>query len=138
MDLLRSSSLGWFQSSLSGYQHFGLIANTKHKSVVAGQSSRTRKALLNWHESAEVVKTSEDQQRPEKCCMASEGRRSIVRHSHARASSHCLWGYTYYILPKYHEPSQVSAPAKHPLTRQLPEKHHMAQLSLQRNHRFPL
>ena len=34
--------------------------------------------------------------------------------------------------------SHVSASAKHPLIRQFPEKHHMAQLSLQRNQKFPL
>jgi hypothetical protein len=34
--------------------------------------------------------------------------------------------------------SHMSASAKHPLTRQLPEKHHMAQLGLQGNQKFPL
>jgi hypothetical protein len=34
--------------------------------------------------------------------------------------------------------SDVSASAKHPLIRQFPEKHHMIQLGLQRNHKFPL
>jgi hypothetical protein len=32
----------------------------------------------------------------------------------------------------------MSASAKHPLIRQLPEKHHMTQLNLQRNQKFPL
>jgi stalled ribosome alternative rescue factor ArfA len=34
--------------------------------------------------------------------------------------------------------SHVSALVKHPLIRQLPEKHHMAQPSLQRNQKCPL
>jgi hypothetical protein len=34
--------------------------------------------------------------------------------------------------------SQVSASIKHPLTRQLPEKYHLTQLSFQRNQKFPL
>jgi hypothetical protein len=32
----------------------------------------------------------------------------------------------------------VPASAKHPLLRQFPEKHHMTQLSLHRNQKFPL
>ena len=38
----------------------------------------------------------------------------------------------------HHGPSRVSASAKHPLTRQLPGKHHVTQLSFQRNQKFPL
>ncbi|XP_076794211.1 pleckstrin isoform X2 [Arvicanthis niloticus] len=41
-------------------------------------------------------------------------------------------------LAKHHIPLYMSASAKHLLIRQLPEKHHMAQLSLQTNQKFLL
>ena len=46
-------------------------------------------------------------------------------------------------LPEKHEyvfstSSHMSASAKHPLRRQFPGKHHITQLSLQRNQKFPL
>ena len=84
----------------------------------------------------------------------SEAQRSVARWTNARVPSHCCWG-CIYILSKHHTLSQasspakrhmpfhkdsfknVSVPAKHPLIRQLPEKHLTAQLSLQRNQKVP-
>jgi len=43
-----------------------------------------------------------------------------------------------YNLSKHDTSSQGSASVKHPLTRQRPEKHHITQLSLQRNQKCPL
>jgi hypothetical protein len=51
VDLIRSSSLGWFHSSMLGYQQSISIVNTIHESVVAVWSSRNSKALPNWHKS---------------------------------------------------------------------------------------
>lgn len=81
--VVSSSPLGQFHSSLSGYQQFSSIANTKLQSVAVVQSSRNFKAPPNQHKPGEVtriswkpqvlwpvslyeVKISEDQQRPVK------------------------------------------------------------------------
>jgi hypothetical protein len=78
--------------------------------------------------------------------MASENQPSVARGSNAKAILSPTVGSSY-TFPKCHEPSQASASANHPLpclfqqnttcplTRQLPPKHHMTQLSLQRNPR---
>jgi hypothetical protein len=72
------------------------------------------------------------------------------KESQSQTFIHCLLGFTY-TLSKHHMPSQASAPAKTShallpdsfpkktsLIRQCPGKHHMTQMSLQRNQRFPL
>ena len=82
----------------------------------------------------------------------SEDQRSIARwtntgHHHRRAAKylkrnqrkdifHCLLVSTY-ILSEHHTSSHMSASAKHLLI-ELPKKHHMTQLSLQRNQKFLL
>ena len=76
VDLFRSSSLEWFHSSLSGYQTYSSITNTKHESATTAWTSKTRKihwistSQKKWPESARVpweilwVETSEGQRRP--------------------------------------------------------------------------
>jgi hypothetical protein len=69
VSLFRSSSLGRFQSLLSGYQLSSLIANTKYKSVAVAQSSRNHKAPLNWHE-FEVTKIGQNTIRSFLVCLS--------------------------------------------------------------------
>lgn len=140
MDLFRSSSLGQFQSLLSGYQQSSPIA-AKHASATAARSGRNLNALQRQRESAEAARIHWNTTRSSLAC------------SNARTSSCCLWGYIY-TLSTHHTPSQASAPAKHQtlfqktlsrntyitgsLTRQLPERHNMTKLSFQRNQKSPL
>ena len=145
MDLLRSSSLGWCQSLLSGYQQTSekhqtgsnsgnpvQSANTKHKSVTV---ARPRGNSRGSAESAGVRGSSQDttgtswsislkEVRPAKHCKANQCK-----------GSHCLWGCIYF-PSKHHTSSQVSVSATHPLMRQFPGKHHITQLNLQRNQKF--
>jgi hypothetical protein len=91
--------------------------------------------IFFWHVYFYKVKSSEEG-RPAK---TSKGQQSVSKHSKAIASFHYLWGSTY-ILSKHHVPCHAATPAKHPmptsakhpLTRQHPEKHHVTQLSVQK------
>jgi hypothetical protein len=69
VDMIRSSSLGQFQSSLSGYQQSRSIEYTKHESVAAAQFSRNCKAS-NWHESAEAAGINENTMRHSLACFS--------------------------------------------------------------------
>jgi hypothetical protein len=85
-----------------------------HGSVGAARTSQNTTRSV-WPVSLYEVKASK--------VLHGQGR-NIARCSNARASFRCLRG-SIYTLSKYHVPSQVSAPGKRPLTRQLPEKLHM-------------
>lgn len=139
-DLFRSSSLGQFQSSCSGYQQPSPVASTKQESAAAVLSGKNCSALQNRQESAGASRISENTTR------------SSLARSNAGTSPPCLCSYIY-ILSKHHVPSQASAPAKHQmpsqktvsrkasccaLTRQLPGRRNMTKPSLQRNQKFPL
>ena len=92
-------------------------------------SSSTQKTPLNWHESTEVARSSQNTKRMtsknEKTvkhykvyqCMniLSKDQQRDARQTNARAASHCLWGYIY-ILYKYHASFHVSSSAEHPST----------------------
>jgi hypothetical protein len=75
------------------------------------------------------VKTSKDQRKPGKRCTIIKG-----WHSNSRASFHC--GILHILFSKHHVHSRMSASANHPLTRQLPDKHHETQLSFLRTFPF--
>ena len=149
VDLFRSYSLGWYQSLLSEYQQSSPRANTTHVSVAAARSSRNCKALPNPHESAETAWISRNTTRSS---LVHFSLRSEVLYGTVAVQEHPLsvCGVPLYILSKpftasqastpakHHMPSHTSASAKHPLIRQLPEKYHETQLSLQRNQKLPL
>jgi hypothetical protein len=61
VDLFRNSSLGTFQSSLSGYEQSSPVANTKHGiNSKTTQSNRNFKAQLNQHESEEAERSNQN------------------------------------------------------------------------------
>ena len=109
-----------------------------------------------WRASLYGVTTSEDQWRPVKHCKVNKCKRIIgndlqsvarvTRQTSVRVSATMFWiiltlfpniTCPFKCLPQQTS-SQVSASAKCPLIRQLPEKHHMAQPRHQRNLKSPL
>lgn len=107
-------------------------SSSKHESVASAQFRRNHEAEPNLQKhtassqntarsSSELFYevTSEDQQRPAKPGKVNQCKSIIC----------CLLGSSY-TLSKHHTCENMSAPAKHPLLRQLPEKHHTTQLSL--------
>ena len=147
--LFRSSSLGWFHFALSGYQPPRSKANINHQYWWQDSAETAKLQPIGtspWKqpESAESVEASRItwntmRQSLVHFSLRSKAWQSIAQRSNARASAHGLWGSTY-ILPEYQAPSygSIFSHITCPLTRQLPEKHHMTQLSLQRNQKFPL
>ena len=132
------------------------LADTLHESATAVQSRRNPEALpidlslRMWQEAAGIsrgvlwqvtlyeVMTSEDQQRPAKCCKVNQCKGllslSVGLYLYSFKTS-C----TLSLVPaKDHMLYHVSASAKHPFTRQLPEKRYVTQLSFQRNQKSPL
>ena len=129
------------------------IQNTKQESAAVAQSRRNHKAPPNPPKSMAVVRSSQntmrnslmhfslqrhDEQRSARTSKMLQGKPMQEHHSlsvrfyfHAFQISHAL---SSVCLSK--TSSHVSASAKHPLLRQLPEKHHMTQLSLQRHQKF--
>lgn len=93
------SSSGWIQKKPRGPANGNVEAAGIPREVL-------------WCLSLYEATTNEDQRRPVKFCKTNQCK-SIV---------HCLWGSSY-SLCKHQESSQVSASAKHPLTRQLSEEH---------------
>lgn len=154
MDSFRSSSSGWFQSSLSAVQS---TKNTKHKSAAtAAWSRRNHEAPLIgisplkrqeaigaapevlWCRSLYKVK-SEDQGRKQGKPMQDHHEQSSMKTSkenQCQSVIHCLLGYTY-LFPN------ITCPLKHLLqqnatwsfTRQLLEKYHISVLSKAYSHK---
>ena len=140
---------GWFQTLLSGYQQSSLKhqtwissgspvlpANPKNLSVSEEHYRINWETLPNQHKSVEAARSSQTTTR---CIslyevMTCKDQRILVKLFEAnqwKSIVHCLLGCTY-TLSKHHTFTQVSVSAKHPLIRQLPEKHDMTNLSLQR------
>lgn len=138
MNLFRSSSLGAIlifvvrikyqtqnqPSSPIGKHQMQVQKNPRGSAEPAGVQGSSKKQLKHHKKFFAVfslykVTTSKDQGRPAACCKANQCK-SVI---------YCPLGYIS-TLSKRHTSSQVSAPAKHPHTRQLPEKHHMTQPSL--------
>jgi hypothetical protein len=86
---------------------------------------------------AQPEKTSETLQGQWRPAKTNKDQLSVATQCcNAKVTSNCLWG-SIYTLSTHHTPSKVSVSAKHPLTRQLPEKHHVTQLCFQRCQKFP-
>lgn len=89
------------------------------------------------------VMTSKDPQRPSKSCRAGQEQRQRrpekqCKANRCKSSAHCWLFLTSSSVCLDETASHMCASGRHPLIRQLPEKHHIAQPSLQRNQRFPL
>lgn len=124
VDLLRSSSLG--SDATLHCQDISSLVQQQDSVVQLKQQGSAESAWVSgkqpesagiprevlWCLSLYEATTNEDQRRPVKFCKTNQCK-SIV---------HCLWGSSY-SLCKHQESSQVSASAKHPLTRQLSEEH---------------
>ena len=133
------------------------MENTKHESVVVAQTIRKERlcgigmSQQKMQESAGIWLQSslvhsslwiEDQQSVEwSSAKSNEAQKSTAWHPNSRVTSHCLWGssntLSIHHMPSYmsasaKHPCYMSALAKHPLTRHLPEKIHMTQLSLKK------
>ena len=149
MDLFRSSCLGaipifvvWTSTAQS---------NSKHQSRISSRDSIQQKPQGKSQQGSSKSQLKQPEffgtflstkRRPAK----TRDKHSIASHSHARASFHCLQGSSC-TLSRRHAPSQASASVKHPLlclfqqtvlSRQLPGKHRMTQLSFQRNQKLLL
>lgn len=150
--MFRSSSLRWFQTQV--------VVPIKYNCKLQTQiciSCLIQKKLQGITESTRIRRMAQNSIFTVYDIMPKKIRKdqqSITRWTITRASSHCLWGYIY-IFSKHDIPSQastltnitcpfikqfsgkhVSASRKHFLIRQIPEKHTMAQLILQRNEKF--
>ena len=144
---------GWFQSSLSGYQqsspkHQTQISssspvqykNTKHGSVALARSRRNWEALSNWQESV-----GNDKKQPKyhekfsgvflstKSWQSKVSEDQTSKENQCNSISRCLWVIFIFFLNmcslKYLPQQNIC-----PLTRQLPEKHHMSVLSKTSSH----
>lgn len=145
MDLFRSCSLGRFWSLLSGYQQSSLKHQTqkqhsspigKHESVAAARSRRNHEAWPSQQASKEVARSSWNSTRRSSFlsmkwqqAKTREDQQSVVRWTNARGSFTVYWVIFILFLSITH-PLMHLPQAKHSLTRQSPEKHHMTQPSL--------
>lgn len=123
---------------MSQQQRFNLEETTRLSSIGLSlrkwQEATGMPGKVLWCFILEEVMTSEDQQRLAKCCKAaSTNAPSTLRLDLDCFQTSCVPSCV--CLNKIS--SHVSASAKHPLIRQLLEKHLMAQLSLQRNQECP-
>ena len=69
VDLFRSSSLGRLETLISSIWAVQ-SATTKHESVVVTWSRRNQKTQPNWHESAEMARSSWDTMRSSLACIS--------------------------------------------------------------------
>lgn len=109
--------------------------NTKHDLAVLPQSRRNFEALPNWHESAEAARSSQNTRSMRSPLVlyyevtTSKDQRSLARQINARALFLVCW-VAVILFPNIIGPPKCLPQQKHPLTRQIPEKHHTTQQSL--------
>ena len=99
VDLFRNNSLGQIQSSLSGYQQFSLVVNTKYQSAAAVQSSQKTIPLGSHHTQTSKGSSIQNPCGPKTSAEAARSRRNLMRIFLLRVSLWC-----------YHKQSSATQP----------------------------